>query len=249
MGAGDMLEACVWQEPESSSFDTPPACTASTSTCRPCTSDQHGKESLEGEHAREAANFQTVAGESTEVSEISSISSNTCTNFDMPSPSESGSSSPVLDVADSAEDKVVLQLDLSPRTSSEQPGSPRDSEFGLADWQLGMEALLDNRHLDKKGIACDMGDVEQMKALQAELAYWKEKTVNVMLASKLNTRAARQSLMFLWRAFNAWHSQLESQATVASTKSSLRRLPPCPMSSAVKLHGIPELTHVPILST
>merc|ERR1712196_175592 len=105
---------------------------------------------LAGSPTPEASIFHTASEQFTEESELAS---NACNNFNMPSPSESRPCSLMLPCTEMQSEHLVFPLALSPRTSSAQPGSPRDSEFGLAEWHLGMEALLDTsmRHSQNSG--------------------------------------------------------------------------------------------------
>lgn len=125
--------------------------------------------------------------------------------------SSSGSSSPsasthtVLStdkIYDRQEKVMPLSVSMSPPASA-FAASPRDSEFGVADWQLGMDAMLDARASQKPQVDC----AQHVANLQAEVDFWKERVVQVMCASKMDTKAARRSLVFLWRFFNAWQKQ------------------------------------------
>lgn len=100
---------------------------------------------------------------------------------------------------------------LSPR-ASEDAASPRDSEFGLATWQLDMATMLDDQH-SEKSVVLHVNASQKLVALQAELDLWKDRAVNMMCAAKMNTKVARASLVFLWRAFSTWRS--EAKASVA----------------------------------
>lgn len=100
----------------------------------------------------------------------------------------------------------VVPVPMSPR-DLEQPASPRDSEFGIADWQLGMEAMLDGQRSHHSGAFACGDSAQQLASLKAEVDFWKEKAVTTMCHAKLDTKAARRSLIFLWRTFNAWRRE------------------------------------------
>jgi hypothetical protein len=167
--------------------------------------------------------------------------------FGVLSPSTKTHSNAALDQESLEPLQIVSLVSLSPRTSSGQPGSPRDSEFGLASWQFDMQTLLDAQHPENNN-AARSDDSEKLEALQSELAYWKERAVDERLGAKLNTKVARESLMFLWRAFDAWHSQVRPASVknfwipgVLKPKSSPRPRKgiaplPSPLPAAVLAH-------------
>lgn len=87
-----------------------------------------------------------------------------------------------------------------------EPPSPADSEFGLSDRQLEMEAMLDTQTPPK--IELSLGQVAK---LQQELEYWRECAGNVgsqlQRLSKV-TATKKHALLCLSRAFTAWHHHL-----------------------------------------
>jgi hypothetical protein len=98
-------------------------------------------------------------------------------------------------------DVEVMMLSPSGSLTLSQ-STPRDSEFGLSDWQLGMDAMLDAQGARKAKV-----DAQQVAELQAELQFWKERVGDVLCAAKMDTKAARRSLVFAWRVFRAWQQQ------------------------------------------
>jgi hypothetical protein len=104
----------------------------------------------------------------------------------------------------------VVSVAMSPPAST--LASPRDSEFGVADWQLGMEAMLDTRASQKS----QLDSAQHVANLQAEVDLWKERAVQMLCSSKMDTKAARRSLVFVWRVFTAWHRQAASSSKQAA---------------------------------
>merc|ERR1712037_124552 len=105
----------------------------------------------------------------------------------------------------------------SPQSSACMPSSPRDSEYGLANWQLGLEALLDVRKSDPASppLSARHSDVNVDTLLQDQVDYWKERAVQTMHdAHAVKMKPARCALLFVWGIFRTWqkHARMDRDA-------------------------------------
>jgi len=124
---------------------------------------------------------------------------------------------------------VTTEMSLaSPRPSACTPSSPHDSDYGLANWQLGLETLLDvrkgdvasplpsARHTDANvDTQLQLQLQRELTSLQAQVEYWKERAVQTMHdARDVKMKSARCALLFVWGIFRAWqrHAKVYREA-------------------------------------
>jgi len=100
-----------------------------------------------------------------------------------------------------------------------EPPSPTDSEFGLSDRQLELEAMLDTQTPPKLELS-----LGQVAKLQQELDYWRECAGNVgsqLQRLSKDTATKKHVLLCLSRVFTAWHHHL----VLAESMTPRRRQP------------------------
>lgn len=87
------------------------------------------------------------------------------------------------------------------------PNSPRDSEFGLGDWQLSMDALLDST--ESPVVESDLA--KQMDVLQTKLECWKDRVEKILADVGTIATPKQHSLVCKATAFLFWHWYVESK--------------------------------------
>lgn len=116
----------------------------------------------------------------------------------------------------------------SPGSSACTPSSPRDSEYGLANWQLGLQTLLDVTKCSTTSPPPSAGHNDanmdrqlqlqlqrELTSLQAQIDYWKGCVVRTMYDARvLQTKSTPSAVLLVCGILHAWqkHARKDREA-------------------------------------